>query len=238
MEYGAQILFLIIFFLSNTIMTITGFAGTMLAMPASILLLGVDDARFILNVTAILSCVFIAIQQWKYANKKELKKILFIMLLGMAIGTALYRIIPLSFLLPLYGGIIVLIALKRLFLKETKHLPGWICILVLVIAGIIHGMFVSGGALLVLYAAMVLQNKAEFRATIAATWAVLDPTFFVLNFNLSLWNMENMILIALCIPPLLLSVYLGNVLHNRINKDWFMKLTYILLALSGLSIIL
>lgn len=238
MEYGAQILFLIIFFLSNTIMTITGFAGTMLAMPASILLLGVDDARFILNVTAILSCVFIAIQQWKYANKKELKKILFIMLLGMAIGTALYRIIPLSFLLPLYGGIIVLIALKRLFLTETKHLPGWICILVLVIAGIIHGMFVSGGALLVLYATMVLQDKAEFRATIAATWAVLDPTFFVLNFNLSLWNMENMILIALCIPPLLLSVYLGNVLHNRINKDWFMKLTYILLALSGLSIIL
>lgn len=238
MEYGAQILFLIIFFLSNTIMTITGFAGTMLAMPASILLLGVDDARFILNVTAILSCVFIAIQQWKYANKKELKKILFIMLLGMAIGTALYRIIPLSFLLPLYGGIIVLIALKRLFLKETKHLPGWICILVLVIAGIIHGMFVSGGALLVLYAAMALQDKAEFRATIAATWAVLDPTFFVLNFNPSLWNMENMILIALCIPPLLLSVYLGNVLHNRINKDWFMKLTYILLALSGLSIIL
>lgn len=238
MEYGAQILFLIIFFLSNTIMTITGFAGTMLAMPASILLLGVDDARFILNVTAILSCVFIAIQQWKYANKKELKKILFIMLLGMAIGTVLYQIIPLSFLLPLYGGIIVLIALKRLFLKETKHLPGWICILVLVIAGIIHGMFVSGGALLVLYAAMALQDKAEFRATIAATWAVLDPTFFVLNFNPSLWNMENMILIALCIPPLLLSVYLGNVLHNRINKDWFMKLTYILLALSGLSIIL
>lgn len=238
MQYGSQILFIIIFFLSNTIMTITGFAGTMLAMPASILLLGVDDARFILNVTAILSCVFIAIQQWKYANKKELKKILFIMLLGMAIGTVLYRVIPLSFLLPVYGGIIVLIAVKRLFLPETKHLASWICIIVLIIAGIIHGMFVSGGALLVLYATMVLEDKAEFRATIAATWAVLDPTFFVLNFHLSLWNAENMILIALCIPPLLLSVYLGNLLHNRINKDWFMKLTYILLALSGLSIIL
>lgn len=238
MQYGAQISFLIIFFLSNTIMTITGFAGTMLAMPASILLLGVDDARFILNVTAILSCVFIAVQQWKYANKKELKKILFIMLVGMAIGTVLYRIIPLTFLLPVYGGIIVLIAVKRLVLPETKHLPSWICIIVLVIAGIIHGMFVSGGALLVLYATMVLHDKAEFRATIAATWAVLDPTFFVLNFHPALWNMENMILIALCIPPLILSVYLGNLLHNKINKDWFMKLTYILLALSGLSIIL
>lgn len=141
-----QALFLLIFFLSNTIMTVTGFAGTMLAMPASILLLGVEDARFILNVTAILSCVFIAVQQWKYANKKELKKILLIMLAGMLVGTVLYRIIPMSFLLPAYGVIIVLTALKRLLLPQTTSLPQWVCLLVLVAAGIIHGMFVSGGA--------------------------------------------------------------------------------------------
>jgi len=235
---SAQILFLVVFFLSNTIMTITGFAGTMLAMPVSILLLGAEDARFLLNVTAILSCVFIAVQQWKYANKRELKKILFVMLIGMAIGTVLYRIVPLSFLLPFYGAVIVVIALKRLFLPETTHLPGWATLAVLVMAGIIHGMFVSGGALLVLYATLVLRDKSEFRATIAATWAVLDPTFFVLNFDLALWNPTNLMLIGLCIPPLILSVYLGNVLHNKINKTLFLKLTYVLLIASGLSIIL
>lgn len=231
-------LFLLIFFLSNTIMTVTGFAGTMLAMPASILLLGVEDARFILNVTAILSCVFIAVQQWKYANKRELKRILLVMLAGMAVGTLLYRVIPMSFLLPFYGAVIVLIALKRLFLPETTHLPRWATLAVLVAAGIIHGMFVSGGALLVLYATLVLRDKSEFRATIAATWAVLDPTFFVLNFDLALWNPGNLLLIGCCIPPLILSVYLGNVLHDRINKELFMKLTYVLLVASGLSIIL
>lgn len=233
-----QALFLLIFFLSNTIMTVTGFAGTMLAMPASILLLGVEDARFILNVTAILSCVFIAVQQWKYANKKELKKILLIMLAGMLVGTVLYRIIPMSFLLPAYGVIIVLTALKRLLLPQTTSLPQWVCLLVLVAAGIIHGMFVSGGALLVLYATLMLQDKSEFRATIAATWAVLDPTFFVLNFDPALWNTQNIILIGLCIIPLILSVYIGNWLHNKINEVYFMKLTYVLLIASGLSIIL
>ena len=58
---GNELLFLFVFFVTNAIMTITGFAGTMLAMPVSILLLGVEDARFILNVTAILTCVFIGI---------------------------------------------------------------------------------------------------------------------------------------------------------------------------------
>lgn len=233
-----EIFFLMIFFVTNAIMTITGFAGTMLAMPASILLLGVEDARFILNVTAILSCVFIAVQQWKYANKVELKKILMVMLLGMAIGTVLYHIIPMNFLLPMYGVVIILVSLQRLLFPETAQLPQWAYLPILIAAGIIHGMFVSGGALLVLYATLVLTDKSEFRATIAATWAVLDPTFFVLNFDVALWNQENMMLIVACIPLLILSVWLGNWMHNRIGKERFLKLTYGLLVLSGLSIIL
>jgi uncharacterized membrane protein YfcA len=34
-----------------------------------------------------------------------------------------------------------------------------------------------------------------------------------------------------------LSVWLGNWMHKKIGQDWFMKLTYVLLVLSGLSII-
>lgn len=235
---GNELLFLLIFFVTNAIMTITGFAGTMLAMPASILLLGVEDARFILNVTAILTCVFIGVQQWKYSNKKELKKILLVMLIGMAFGTVLYRVIPLDFLLPAYGVVIIIVSLQRLFFPQAAQLPQWAYLPVLIAAGIIHGMFVSGGALLVMYATLVLLDKSEFRATIAATWAVLDPTFFVLNFDVALWNAENMMLIGACIPLLILSVWVGNWLHKRINQEWFMKLTYVLLVASGLSIIL
>lgn len=233
-----ELLFLLIFFVTNAIMTITGFAGTMLAMPASILLLGVEDARFILNVTAILTCVFIGVQQWKYSNKKELKKILLVMLIGMAFGTVLYRVIPLDFLLPAYGVVIIIVSLQRLFFPQAAQLPQWAYLPILIAAGIIHGMFVSGGALLVMYATLVLLDKSEFRATIAATWAVLDPTFFVLNFDVALWNAENMMLIGACIPLLILSVWVGNWLHKRINQEWFMKLTYVLLVASGLSIIL
>ena len=235
---GNEFLFLFIFFVTNAIMSITGFAGTMLAMPVSILLLGVEDARFILNVTAIMTCVFIGIQQWKYANKKELAKILAVMLIGMAMGTLLYRVIPLDFLLPAYGIVIIIVSVQRLIYPQGAQLPKWAYLPVLIAAGIIHGMFVSGGALLVMYATLVLLDKSEFRATIAATWAVLDPTFFVLNFNIALWNAENMMLIGACIPLLVLSVWLGNWMHKRIGQEWFMKLTYILLVLSGLSIIL
>ena len=43
-------------------------------------------------------------------------------------------------------------------------------ICILLAAGMIHGMFVSGGALLVVYATLVLKDKEEFRATVALIW--------------------------------------------------------------------
>ncbi len=44
-----KILFLLVVFFTNIIQGITGFAGTMLAMPPSVMLVGFDTAKPILN---------------------------------------------------------------------------------------------------------------------------------------------------------------------------------------------
>ena len=46
------ILFFIILFAANVIQAVTGFAGTLLAMPVSIQLIGVLEAKVILNIMA------------------------------------------------------------------------------------------------------------------------------------------------------------------------------------------
>ena len=50
-----ELLFLLVLFVSNVIQAITGFAGTVLAMPPSVYLLGLDHAKLVLNVMAWLS---------------------------------------------------------------------------------------------------------------------------------------------------------------------------------------
>ena len=50
-----ELLFLLVLFVSNVIQAITGFAGTVLAMPPSVYLLGLDHAKVVLNVMAWLS---------------------------------------------------------------------------------------------------------------------------------------------------------------------------------------
>lgn len=77
-----EMLFLLVLFGANVIQGITGFAGTLLAMPASILLIGPDKAKAILNIMAVLSCSIIAVQSLRYVDVRELLKIIAAMLLA------------------------------------------------------------------------------------------------------------------------------------------------------------
>ncbi len=52
-----QVLFLLVILLANIIQGITGFAGTILAMPPSLMLVGYAVAKPVLNVLGLLSGV-------------------------------------------------------------------------------------------------------------------------------------------------------------------------------------
>lgn len=175
-----EIIFLFVLFVANVIQAITGFAGTVLAMPPSIYLLGMDNAKVVLNVMALLSGLMIAVMSYHHMNKKEVIKICVCMVAGMAIGIQICKTVPSEqILLIIYGVIILLIAGKNLLCHRQRTLPKAFLLVILLLAGVIHGMFVSGGALLVVYAAQVLKEKEEFRATLAPVWVVLNSILLV-----------------------------------------------------------
>lgn len=66
-----KILFLLVVFFTNIIQGITGFAGTMLAMPPSVMLVGFDTAKPILNALGLLSGIYIVAANRKSVNKKN-----------------------------------------------------------------------------------------------------------------------------------------------------------------------
>lgn len=233
-----KVIFLVILFLANAIQAITGFAGTVLAMPPSMLLIGVENAKTVLNVMAWLSCLWITLQNMKYIRFKELGKIILFMSVGMVAGLQILKIFPSPILLKIYGIVILAIALKNLLVKKEKKLSNIVLIIVLLVSGVIHGMFVSGGALLVVYASQVLRDKDEFRATIAPVWVILNTFMGIQQLQSGYFTKEVLILIGVSIVPLFAAVLLGNWLQKKINQKTFLKMTYILLAISGLSVIL
>ena len=88
-----KILFLLVVFFTNIIQGITGFAGTMLAMPPSVMLVGFDTAKPILNALGLLSGIYIVAANRKSVNKKEFLKIVAVMTVGMLAGFALRNVL-------------------------------------------------------------------------------------------------------------------------------------------------
>ena len=228
------VLLFAVLFVSNAIQAITGFAGTLLAMPPSIRLIGADTAKSVLNLLAQSSCLMILLGSMRSVNWRELGKMLMLMLAGMAVGMWLYRMLPLDFLLTVYGVLIVLIALQKLFAPNLFPAKGrWLAGIV-PLAGIIHGMFVSGGALLVVYASGSLPRKEEFRATMAAVWFFLGFFLTASQAQAGALTPETLRLTAWCLLPMVLGTWLGGRLVRHISQQLFMKITYVLLIISGI----
>lgn len=160
------------------------------------------------------------------------------MLVGMFVGVQICRVVESEdVLLTVYGIVIVSVALKNLCIHSERKFSPVILGIILLLAGIIHGMFVSGGALLVIYATQVLKDKEEFRATVAPVWVVLNSCLMFTQMRAGLIGQADVRLILISIVPLLVATWIGKKLVKKVSQKVFLNLTYILLLISGISLI-
>ena len=106
------------------------------------------------------------------------------------------------------------------------------------LAGIVHGIFVSGGPLLIGYLTKKVKDKVSFRATISTVWVFLNTVILVDDIRSGLWNPSLLAVQAVSIPFLLAGMFIGSRLYARMSQALFMGLTYILLFVSGISLLL
>lgn len=242
-----EILFFIVVFVSNVIQCITGFAGTVLAMPFSLMLVGFDVAKPVLNILGIVVSIGVVSINRKALNKKEFFKIIGIMLVGMIAGFFVTRYFAISsaVLYKILGTVVImfmLIGCYRSFIMKDNDKS--VCktnpllYLVLVASGLVHGMFVCGGPLLIIYASEKLKGRDEFRVTVSAVWIVLNSIIMCDDIKQGYFNPKLMLLIAISIAILFGALWVGNVIFKHINKKSFMIITYVLMGISGLSLIL
>lgn len=248
-----EILFFIVVLLANIIQCITGFAGTVLAMPFSLMLVGYGVAKPILNVLGVVASVGVIAKSYKSVNVKELIKISVIMLIGMLSGGVIANKVELNegVLYKLLGAIVIafmLLGCYTTFIKERRDkkssndkniiVKNVISFCILVLAGLVHGMFVCGGPLLVVYASEKLKDKDEFRATLSVVWIILNSLIMFSDVRSGYFNSDMLALLAISIGILVFAILIGNKVAQKMNRNVFMTLTYILMGISGLSLIL
>lgn len=125
-----------------------------------------------------------------------------------------------------------------LFGKKDREMPGFVLDIILLLAGVIHGMFVSGGPLLIVYAVKRLPEKNQFRATVSMIWVALDIYLIVKQAMAGLMTGFTLSVTLWSVPALIAGVFIGNRLAAKMTQEFFLKLLYILLVISGVSLLI
>ncbi|MDO5111386.1 MAG: sulfite exporter TauE/SafE family protein [Clostridia bacterium] len=237
MSVITTILFLLVVFAAFTLQSMTGFGGPLVAMPICILLASIDDAKAVLGVLAWITAVVVMLQTWRDVNRKELLRIAAGMFIGMFVGVRVYDAAPKSTLLVIFGVVVLCVALKNLLVKKEWNIPTWLRYIMLLLAGLMQGLFLSGGSFLIMYAQQTFKDKNEFRATSSAVWAVTNTYMVATQAASGMYSAANFPLLCMSLAVALVSVWVGGRLQARLPRETFIKITNFLLLAAGVILL-
>lgn len=228
-----KIIFWAAFFVAYTLNAITGFAGNIIAMPVGMQTLGIQESIASLNVAGFLACGLLAIQGFKYIDWRQLARILAVMIVFMIVGIWLDTIVSLDILKKIFAIIVLIVGLKNLIFPQRKGVPEWLLWVALALAGILQGMFVCGGAMLVIYATQKLPEKDQFRATLSMNWFILNVLYSLYSWHAGYMTADVGVVILGCIPLMIAATLVGGYINKRMSQEAFLKFTYVMLTVIG-----
>jgi len=238
-----HLLFYLVILCANVIQGITGFAGTILAMPFSLRLVGMETAVPVLNALGMASGIYVFCGNRRSVDWAELKRVLIFMGPALLAGVLVRTLLsghP-GLLYRMLGTIVLLIAIKGLYdllgkAPKTGRGSAPTGPILLIAAGLVHGMFVCGGPLLIGYLAGRLTDKAKFRATISTVWIFLNGALLATQIAAGQWTAGLLKVQLISLPFLIAGMYLGGLLFKKMDQRFFMILTYVLLLISAVTL--
>ena len=233
-----SVLFVLVVLFGVFVQSAAGFGGPLISMPIGILLVGVGIAKPVITIAALLVGLTVVISDYKYVNLKELLKMTAVMLVGVIFGLWVFGTLQLAFLLIIYAVVIILIGARRLFFPGKLRVPRAVQESALIGAGIMQGLFVSGGSFLAIYAVDRIPEKREFRATVNAVWAVLN-LFLVGTYAFGgALTREVLIYAAIITVPCLAVTFFAGWVAKKLSQNIFLKVVYIILIVSGIVLLI
>ena len=230
--------------ISYTTQAMSGFGSTILALTLGIHFYSIDVLLPVLVPLDMIVNLYIVARHYQPINRSYLfRSILPAMGIGVLAGIIAFQYIEGDLLKKLFGYLVILLSVRELFRLLRKRpekivlsnlkATGFICA-----AGIIHGIYASGGPLLIYAVSRLDLPKSIFRSTLSAVWfifSVILTASYVIAGKLTAQSIK---FIIIFLPMILIGILLGEWLHHRIDEYRFKLFVFAVLLFAGLSICL
>ncbi len=245
MELGPAFLGLMaIVFAAQTVSAISGFGATVIVLTVGAQLYAIPEILIMVLPLSVLQSSLIAARnheaiQWRLLAREVLP----LLGAGMVIGFVIAERIGGEALRLAFGGLILVLSLRELYVGwrgggAGSPLPRPVSAGFIGAAGIVHGIWATGGPPLVYALGRRGLGKAAFRSTLCIVWIVLDSIYNTRMAIAGRFTADSLQHTAVLAPIALAGLYLGNRLHDRIDERRFRLLTFTVLALAAVALLL
>ncbi|MFO0596704.1 MAG: sulfite exporter TauE/SafE family protein [Myxococcaceae bacterium] len=216
-----------------------GFGSMVIALTVGALWAPVDQLLvWLVPVNLVLSCWLVA-RGWGHIDWRfALTKLLPLMGVGLGVGLIISsRAAQATWVKPVFGAFVVAVSVWQLrgaSEAASAPLPLPTRVLALVGAGVIHGLYATGGPLAVFVSARELPEKARFRATLSLLWVVLNIAVIARFAFDGKLTTESLGVSAWMLLPLGVGIAAGEWVHHRLDERRFRVVVAALLLVAGL----
>lgn len=217
--------------------SIFGFGGTIIFLGISGLIYDFESLLKLAMIVGLSSGLAVLIQSFKHLSFKYLGMILIYTTPGALTGTMMITYLASGFLIKLFSIILIIYGIINLFFPNII-IPKILKKGLLILGGFIQGIYTVGGPFVLMGFKDNFSSKQELRSTMAGY-------FFVINsmralFFLALGGSYTAIVNAYYPIAFLvmISVWLGYLVHTRIPELMFRKLIVIAITVIGIIILL
>lgn len=227
--------------LAQTVETIAGFGSTIIALALGIHFIPLTEWVATLVIIGWLQSLWLVTRGWHHIQWR----ILFTRILpGCAIGlpTGIWlqnQLNPnaLKYLLGIFVIFAALLELIRMRKATARPLHPALGHAIVAGGGFFHGMFASGGPMIVYFTSRVITAKSAFRATLSVLWLILNSILLITYTASGRINSPILTRAAFLLPALALGILAGEYLHHRLNEKIFRTIVYVLLLLTGIALL-
>lgn len=234
----SMIIWVICICAGHIVQAVTGFGAFAVALPILFLFF---DAKLIVPILVALNlflCVTVTVRTRSHIDWSHAKKILYLSLPGTPIGWLLFRSLPgdgLKFILGLLAISAAAWNLWQIFRPSytPPEFPKWADVLILILAGVSHGAYGTGGLVVCFYLTRYITNKTVFQSTMSIVWALQNLMVCLLYTIGGNWKIEMLPYFGVGLPVVLGSIAIGMWLHHKINQRLFLMLVFGIMMFSG-----
>lgn len=239
MTLEAQLVFLVVVLGAYLVGTALGFGTSILCVTFGAQLMPLEVLLPIIAPLNVTLSLYLAVRhrhatEWRYL----LRQVVPLVALGVPLGMLLFNLREQGWLRLVFGLFVTVLATLqlRLALRDTGRIEAvhpWLRPLFLFGGGVVHGLFTTGGPLIVYVMGRELADKSAFRSSIATMFVPMTTALIVDYALLGLFDLHTAKMAALAILPFLLGIVLGELAHHRIDNERFKRAVWALLAVGG-----